>query len=60
MPTGKQSHDFMEFVMPNSGHFLEEALAWIKDNLDPEEVFAATQLEKWAESEGYIKATDND
>jgi hypothetical protein len=40
--------------------FMKSAIDWIAENMNPEEIFSTTQLDRWAESEGYIKATDND
>lgn len=51
---------------PNSDEILygmdnEDIIEWVQGNLDPEDVFPTTMLERWAEAEGYIKAeTKND
>lgn len=34
---------------------LTNTLAWIRDNLKPQDVFWRHQLDKWAEENGYIK-----
>lgn len=37
----------------------DDVIEWVKNNLNPEDVFSTTQLDKWAESEGYVKQTEN-
>jgi len=54
MPTAKQDYDFINYIIPKS--ILDEALDWMRANLSPEDVFSTSDLERWAESEGYIKA----
>jgi hypothetical protein len=69
MPTGRQDREFIQMMeiedlievkttIKNSA--LEYAIDWISKNIDPEDVFSETQLEKWAEANGYVKATDNE
>jgi len=36
-------------------HFFDDIVAWIADNLDPEEVYQTEQLEKWAEEHGFVE-----
>ena len=48
-----QNKDFSKFMIGEKP--LDSVVNWIKDNLDPEDIFSTTQLDKWAESEGYIK-----
>lgn len=64
MPTVTQLQEFTDMVVVqniNNNCVYEDALAWIRSQLNPEDVFSTDQLEKWAESEGYIKAeTQND
>ena len=57
MISSRQESDFNdEVVHPNIlNNMLQDAIEWIKKNLDPEDVFSTTDLEKWAESEGYSK-----
>jgi len=45
MPTSKQYDNFTSSV---TGDLLDDCIAWITDNLDPEEVFNDSQLEAWA------------
>jgi hypothetical protein len=37
---------------------LEEAIEWIKKNLDPEDVFDKSDLEIWAETNDYVIPED--
>lgn len=39
---------------------VQELLYWVQRNYNPEDVFSTTQLDKWAESEGYTKQTENE
>lgn len=48
-----QNQDFMDTIIQTS--FLEDAISWIGENLDPEKVFPKEVLEAWAEAYGYIK-----
>lgn len=56
MPSGKQdaafgklmSEDIDEIKM--SGSALDDAIQWIADNLQPEDVFSEHALELWAQS----------
>ena len=38
--------------------FYQGVLEWVKDNLEPYDVFTAEQLEEWAELSGYIHKED--
>ena len=53
MTTLEQDKAFRRFVIPSS--LLEQAIEWIMNNMKPEEVFEAKQLERWAKINGYIK-----
>ncbi len=37
-----------------SSNLLEDVIDWIKDNLNPEDVFEENVLSVWAEDNGYI------
>ena len=58
MATKQQEKDFaLEFdncVTLTTGA-LDVAITWIRDSLDPDDVFHKWQLENWAESNGYVK-----
>jgi hypothetical protein len=61
MPTTKQDSDFADLMKDNvdevkmSKTALDEAVSWIGDNLDPDDVFNEKSLSAWAESNGYVK-----
>jgi hypothetical protein len=38
----------------------EQLIEYVNRNKEPEDVFSETVLEKWAEANGYVKATDNE
>ncbi len=40
-----------EIINPND--LLDDTVAWIKDNLEPDDVFDEDDLIKWAEANGY-------
>ena len=46
--TQKQDRDFALALFDSK---LEEAIDWIRDNLDPSDVFSDKVLEEWAEKE---------
>lgn len=60
MPTSRQITDFNQSVVwPNleaKDSFMDDATNWISANLSPDDIFSETQLEKWAEANGYVKA----
>ena len=33
----------------------EDIVDYVKDEFEPDEIFSTEQLEKWAESQGYVK-----
>ena len=61
MPTNTQDKAFAEemrdsvdyVMMSNSA--LDNAINWIANNLDPDQVFDNKKLQDWAESNGYVK-----
>lgn len=58
MPTTRQQKDFADTIIeavdiPPKG--LGIAIDWIRENLDPEEVFDEKKLSAWAESNEYEK-----
>lgn len=59
----KTFESFFETVVGrhlNYAIMYDECLEWIKQNLNPEDVFSTDQLDKWAESEGYIKGNSRE
>lgn len=62
MPTGSQDKEFANLMdsetdvkVSVSSGALDSAIEWISRNLNPEDVFSKSDLESWAESNGYIK-----
>jgi hypothetical protein len=61
MPTARQDSDFAEEMKDNVDEItikksaLDNAIHWILNNLDPDDVFSTEQLEKWAIDNGYKK-----
>lgn len=63
MPTGNQDKLFAEEMAASvdettvkmSSSSLDNAISWIQDNLDPDDVFTKEQLIEWAENNGFIK-----
>lgn len=45
MPTAKQDKDFLNSVVSD---LLDDACAWIGDNLEPDDVFNEKKLKDWA------------
>lgn len=52
MTTPKQDREFIEAVIDK--YLLEAAIEWIKENLEPGDVFSFKALETWAKSNRYI------
>lgn len=50
MITLQQEREFMENISPT----LDEVIEWIKNNLNPEDVFDEDDLIEWAEDNGYF------
>jgi hypothetical protein len=55
--TVKQDREFSESLF--DGSKLQEAIDWIQDHLEPEEVFTDSQLEAWAERAGFEKGQES-
>lgn len=63
MPTNSQDKEFAtemkdsvdEVDVKMSHSALDNAIAWIAKNLDPDDVFTNESLETWAENNGYVK-----
>jgi len=61
MPTGRQDNEFAKIMegeistITVAASALDNAVNWIGDNLEPDDVFTTGQLEAWAERNGYIK-----
>lgn len=61
MATNRQELDFAEVMRDSVDEIkmstvtLDNAIDWIADQLDPDDVFSEKKLEQWAESNGYKK-----
>ena len=53
MTTRTQDAGFIDYMI--TPMFLENAIRWIADNMEPEDVFSDTQLAAWAEANGFIQ-----
>lgn len=55
MTTHKQDKEFSAHFMTETlpGDLLAQAVQWIQDNLEIEEVFTFNQIENWARRNGY-------
>ena len=51
--TTKQDQNFKDEVI--SSKLLEDAIAWIAKNMEPEDVFSESQLKEWAASNGFTE-----
>jgi len=52
MATIINERSFKEAVV---GEMLDASIDWIQGNLNPEDVFKESQLEDWAERNGFVK-----
>lgn len=57
MTTDRQDKEFISNVISKT--LLEDAIEWIKSNMTPEDVFNASELSDWAESNGFVKDEDD-
>ena len=57
MASHKENKDFVSNLLPN--YLLDDAIEWIKTNLEPEDVFSEERLSSWAIDMGYIKSDDD-
>lgn len=53
------SRDFARALL-DTDDFLDLAVDWIWQNLDPEDVFCDEDLEGWARDNGFMKETDDE
>lgn len=44
---------FVDSIFPQ--YPLDEAIDWIQNNLEPEDVFSDEKLKEWAENSGFVK-----
>ena len=57
MSTAQQDRNFISSVISNT--LLEDSIEWIKENMNPEDVFSDAQLEAWAKENGFIEDHEN-
>jgi len=55
MITLQQEREFMEAISPN----LDQAIEWIKHNLNPQDVFDEEDLIEWAEDNGFFSEDED-
>ena len=53
MTTAKQDREFGDAIIDTTA-LLQEAIAWIKKNMSPDEVFDASDLRIWARDNGFV------
>ena len=56
MTTAKQDNDFRDMLLGSDA--LDQSIEWIKDNLEPDDVFDSEQLEDWAKAHGFVSTDD--
>ena len=52
-----QDREFLESVVGSD--LLENALSWISENLEPDDIFSTVVLETWAENHGFVLREDS-
>ena len=52
--TIQQDREFIAAVISTS--LLEDAIEWIANNLEPEDVFGDARMKEWAEYAGYVES----
>lgn len=57
MANRKQEDAFWEAMRPS--YPLNDAIEWIKSNLNPEDVFIESDLRQWAEENGFKEHKDD-
>jgi hypothetical protein len=56
MPSSRQDNAYREMVIGKLASLiqLDEAIDWIKSNLNPEDVFDERDLRQWADENGFV------
>lgn len=56
MPSSRQDREYRQSVIDKieSSINLDDAIEWIKSNLNPEDVFNAKDLRQWADENDYV------
>ena len=58
MTTAAQDRRFLDEIVGTG--LLENAIEWIKDNLEPDEVFDEKDLDRWAQENNYQQIPDSE
>lgn len=53
MTSDRQDKAFVEYLI--SSALLEDAIDWVKSNMEPEDVFSTQQLSEWAINSDFVK-----
>lgn len=53
--TYREKEGFQEVMVSQIPNLFDVAFGWIKDKLEPEDIFPIRDLEMWAEANGYEK-----
>lgn len=48
----RENNDFVNAILPR--YFLDDAIEWIQENMNPEDVFSDEKLKEWAENNGLV------
>ncbi len=51
--SASQDASFLSEVISNT--LLEEAIDWIRSNMEPDEVFEEDELREWAQNNGFVE-----
>lgn len=54
MPSTKDNEKFRDSLFIGKS-LLDDALDWIRENMQPDEVFGDNELSEWAEENGFVK-----
>ena len=53
MASASENDSFIQALLPR--WLLDEAISWIQDNLNPDDVFSDDDLEGWATDNGFVE-----
>ena len=56
MASYKENKQFLSSVI--NENLLDEAINWIKSNMNPDDVFDEDQLEEWAKDNGFVESEE--
>lgn len=58
MFSSAKNKEFARSVLGDPSDLLDEAIAWIADNCEPDEVFKESDLNNWAYEQGFETPDD--